>query len=278
MQHAEAHERLADLALEPGALAALDRDPSQVAAELRAHIATCPVCAAELEAWRRTQATVRETFSGTVLGAAASTIDDQPIGLPPELRAAVARIPAMERARAAGAGGGGAPTSLSSRRTFRGRAWLGLAAALVVALAGSGALALNQVHQLDVARAESAELGKLIHTTELVLAEPGNTSLPLTAADGSSAGIVAWSKTDAIVIATKLAEPPAGLIYRCWVEKDGTRSPVGDMAFHQGLGYWWQHPYETSGPTLWGGGRLVVALGPADGPGGPALLSAPLPG
>jgi hypothetical protein len=278
MQHAEAHERLADLALEPGALAALDRDPSPVSVELRAHIAGCAICTTELEAWRRTQATVRETFSGSITGPASATIDDQPIALPPELRAAVARIPALERARAASPGGAGTPTLLSSRRTFRGRAWFGLAAALVVALAGSGALALNQVHQLDTARAESAELGKLIHTTELILAEPANKSVALTSADGTSAGIVAWSKSDAIVIAANLTEPPPGLIYRCWVEKDGTRSPVGDMAFHQGLGYWWQHPYETSGPTLWGGGTLVVALGPPDGPGGPALLSAPLPG
>lgn len=278
MQHAEAHERLADLALEPGAFVALDQDASPEVAELRAHVAGCPTCVAELEAWRRTQVTMLEVFSGSVAGSSAATIDDQPIALPPELRAAVARIPTMERARAAAEDGAGAPTLLSSRRPFRGRAWLGLAAALVVALAGSGALALNQARQLDVARGESAELGRLVRTTEQVLAEPGNTSVALTAADGSSAGMVAWSKTDAIVIATKLTEPPAGQVYRCWVEKNGTRSPVGDMSFHQGLGYWWQHPYETSGPSLWGGGTLVVALGPPDGPGGPALASATLPG
>jgi hypothetical protein len=160
----------------------------------------------------------------------------------------------------------------------RSRWWLGLAAALVVALAGTGAIAIDRAHQGDVARAETAELVRLIRSTEQILADPGHTSITLASAGGASSGFVAWSDTDSVVIATGLNPPDPGLAYRCWVEKAGTRTAVGDMSFQQGIGYWWQHPSEQAGPSLWSGGRLIVTLGPANGPGGHELLSAPLPG
>ncbi|HEV2006696.1 MAG TPA: hypothetical protein VGQ85_08800, partial [Candidatus Limnocylindrales bacterium] len=207
--------------------------------------------------------------------------DDQPIALPPGLRAAVARIP--KEAAAAGAGAEpGAPVLLVRRGATSSRAWwwLGLAAALVVALAGAGVFVLDRAHQADVARAEaeSVELARLIRSTEQILADPGHTSITLASTSGTASGLVAWSDTDSVVIATGLNPPDAGLAYRCWVEKSGTRTAVGEMSFQQGIGYWWQHPSEQGGPSLWSGGWLIVTLGPANGPGGPALLSAPLPG
>ncbi len=54
MQHAEAHERLADLALEPHRLAGLEDDGAPEVRALRAHLVECQLCAAELEGWRRT--------------------------------------------------------------------------------------------------------------------------------------------------------------------------------------------------------------------------------
>jgi hypothetical protein len=53
LDHAEAHERLADLALEPGAL---DRLGPAATDALGAHVVTCETCRRDVEAWRRTHA------------------------------------------------------------------------------------------------------------------------------------------------------------------------------------------------------------------------------
>ena len=145
-------------------------------------------------------------------------------------------------------------------------------------IAGSSAIVINQGHRADVARAESVELAQLVRSTEWILENPAHTSVALTTADGTSSGLVAWTDKDAVVLATNLTAPADGLVYRCWVERGTTRTPVGDMSFRQGIGYWWQHPSQAGEASLWGGGRLIVTLGPAGGPGGPAILSAPLPG
>ena len=282
MQHAEAHERLADLALEPRAFLAFERDRSPEAEELRDHLSGCATCSADVEAWRDTHAAVLEVLGYAPVQGSVAPFDDQPIALPPGLRDAVARIPRQERT----AGLGAAPEAPApplplvrrSAGSSRARWWLGLAAALIVALAGAGAVAIDRAHQGDVARAETAELARLIRSTEQILADPGHTSISLASGSGTASGLVAWSDTDSVVIATGLNPPDAGLAYRCWVEKAGTRTAVGDMSFQQGIGYWWQHPSEPGGPSLWSGGRLIVTLGPENGPGGPALLSAPLPG
>jgi hypothetical protein len=277
MQHAEAHERLADLALEPRAFLAFERDRSPEAEELRAHIEGCPTCFADVEAWRATHAAVLEVLGITPGQASVAPFEDQPIALPPGLRAAVARIPSQDATSVPGLG---QPIPLARRGAgpSQGRWWLGLAAALVIALAGAGAVAVDRAHQADVARAESVDLARLVRTTQEILADPGHTSITLASANGMAAGLVAWSATDSVVVATGLNPPDAGLAYRCWLEKAGSRTAVGDMSFQQGIGYWSQHPSEQGGPSLWSGGRLIVTLGPVNGPGGPALLSAPLPG
>jgi hypothetical protein len=279
MQHAEAHERLADLALEPRAFLAFDRDRSPAVEELRAHVSGCATCSADAEAWRGTHAAVLEVLGYAPVQGAVAPFDDQPIALPSDLRAAIAQIPRQEAVAELGVAPG-APGPLLRRgpTASRARWWLGLAAALVVAVVGAGSLAIDQAHQGDVARAESAELVRLVRSTEQILADPGHTSVTLASGSGTASGLVAWSDTDSVVIATGLNPPDAGLAYRCWVEKSGTRTAVGDMSFQQGIGYWWQHPSAQGGPSLWSGGRLIVTLGPANGPGGPALLSAPLPG
>lgn len=110
------------------------------------------------------------------------------------------------------------------------------------------------------------------------LADPYHKSLALSATDGSAGGLVAWTENDAVVLATHLATPPPGQVYGCWIEQGATRTAVGEMSFANGVGYWWQHPSETSGPESWSHGTFIVTLGPPGGPGGPALLSATLPG
>ena len=56
MDHAAAHEGLADLALEPRRLWRIQDDASADAVALRAHLALCADCRAELDAWRRVHA------------------------------------------------------------------------------------------------------------------------------------------------------------------------------------------------------------------------------
>ncbi|MDX6580765.1 MAG: hypothetical protein QOJ47_2314, partial [Gaiellales bacterium] len=229
MQHAEAHERLADLALEPRAFLAFDRDRSPEAGELRAHVAGCATCAADAEGWRGTHVAVLEVLGYAPVQGSVAPFDDQPIALPPGLRAAVAAIPGQERTAQLGAAPGVTvplvplvPPVAPVRRgasSSRARWWLGLAAALVVAIAGAGAVAIDRAHQADVARAESAELVRLVRSTEQILADPGHTSITLASASGTASGLVAWSDTDSVVIATGLNPPDAGLAYRCWVEK-----------------------------------------------------------
>ncbi len=65
MDHAEAHERLGDLALEPERLAALDHDPAPVASALRAHLEGCDDCQLELESLRRTEGAIHDAFAGS---------------------------------------------------------------------------------------------------------------------------------------------------------------------------------------------------------------------
>lgn len=282
MQHAEAHERLADLALEPRSLMALETDESPDAVELRDHIAGCATCTAELKAWHETHATVLEAFRDPSMHGSGAPAEEQPIALPPGLRASVARIPADDRAGhptpIAAAGKRGSGISPISRFRLGTRTWGALAAALVLAVAGSGAIALDQAHRADSARADAGELAVLVRNTQVILADPYHKSLPLASTDGSSSGLVAWTENDAVVLATHLATPPAGQVYRCWVEQGGTRTAVGEMSFRDGVGYWWQHQSETAGSSIWSHGQFIVTLGPPDGPGGPAILSATLPG
>jgi hypothetical protein len=281
MQHAEAHERLVDLALEPRSLVALKTDQSPDGVELRDHIAGCATCTAELKAWHETHATVLEAFRDPSMHGSGASAEEQPIALPPGLRASVARIPADDRAGGPApiAAAGGRPRIPRISRFGLGmRTWGALAAALVLAVAGSGAIALDQAHRADSARADAGELAVLVRSTQVILADPYHKSLALASTDGSSSGLVAWTENNAVVLATQLATPPAGQVYRCWVEQGGTRTAVGEMSFRDGVGYWWQHQSETAGSSIWSHGQFIVTLGPPDGPGGPAILSATLPG
>jgi hypothetical protein len=46
------------------------------------------------------------------------------------------------------------------------------------------------------------------------------------------------ASTELVVVAVGLTPPPAGREYRCWVEVDGTRAPIGRMFFGGSLAYW----------------------------------------
>ncbi len=68
MDHAEAHERIADLALEPRRLVELETDPTPEDRALLAHVATCATCRADLDAWRLTHDAVFAATADTTVG------------------------------------------------------------------------------------------------------------------------------------------------------------------------------------------------------------------
>jgi hypothetical protein len=76
------------------------------------------------------------------------------------------------------------------------------------------------------------------------------------------------STTDLVVVATGLVEPPAGMQYRCWMDRGNGRQGIGRMFFGGGLAYWVGPSPAVSGST--GPVTFGVSLVGADGaPSGP---------
>jgi hypothetical protein len=299
MDHAAAHEELADLALEPRRLRRIAHDAGPVAASLRAHVDACPGCRAELEAW---QAVYRALDVATADGAAplasseaaeaptpslelrgrllaAIAVSPSPAAASAAVSAAAAPLEGGARATPTGGvvGSTGRSGSSVGRRPTLGRVgrlgWLAAAAALIVAL-GAGALVAVRTGEVDRARLQTAELGTAAAALDRILAAPTHWVATLRAADGSPGGTLAWSPSEVVVLATALRAPDPGVSYRCWIERDGYRTPIGEMDFAGGVGYW---AGTTSG---WGdlapGSRFGVTAVDAMGGTGPALLVADL--
>jgi hypothetical protein len=86
-----------------------------------------------------------------------------------------------------------------------------------------------------------AQLEKVTTQTLAVTNEPDAEHVALRgvidpALDGSL--VFSPSTADLVVVASGLTAPPAGQEYRCWVEIDGQRQPVGRMVFSDALAYW----------------------------------------
>lgn len=285
MDHAEAQRLLADLALELGRLARLEQDASPDAGALRAHMSACTRCAADLESWRRTWRAIavaatdgdKTRSSGGGLGAA---LDGDPglLRAPASLRAGTMAAVAAEHVATRSepvplrSGAAPGPSARSAGRGRRWMPWLAVAAALVIAV-GAGSLAWSRTVELDHARTENAGLTATTATLDRVLAAPVHWVTTLRSPDGSAGGTVAWTATELAVITTTLPGPPADhQAYRCWVERDGVRTPVGAMSFSGSTGYWagsmegWSSafaPGATFGVSLVsdGGGAAPVLVG-----------------
>jgi hypothetical protein len=294
MQHAEAVERLADLALEPGRLARLEDDPSPEARALRTHLAGCERCAADLGIWRRTWALAGVVLAeaGSAAAAAAGTFRSVPEELraPASLRSrtlsliaaegrpridlprpspttsgsvATAARPARESPPAADLAVPGAGRGAPGPRWTR---WVAMAAALAIAL-GAGSLAWTRTRDLDRAQTENAGLTTTMATLDRVLATPVHWVVTLRTPDGVAGGTVAWSGAEIAVITTAVPSPSGADSYRCWVERDGVRTPIGPMWFSGSTGYW-AGPIDGWAALLAPGARIGVSLVPTGG--GPA--------
>jgi hypothetical protein len=252
MDHAEAHERLGDLVLEPALLAALERDSSPEMAELRAHLATCDECRAELASLRLTDQAIRDAFA------------DPAAAGPP----AILRAPAELRDRVlAAAATGGSPeiVQVAAAPPHATRRWLSLAlaAALVLAVGFGGVLA-QRLADLKASQDELAEMTEVVAMLDRILAAEKHVTVPLTTADGSPGGAIAWSRTEVVVLSTSIDRPPAGREYACWVEENGQRWKVGEMHFSGSTAYW-AGPLDDWNASFDAGTRFGVSLSPPAG-------------
>ncbi len=287
--HAEAHERLMDLTLEPDALHGLavalaksrggpENDP------LAAHILSCATCRDVVASWERTHATVRHALSASADAVEASLGElayDEHVPAPPALRSAILELVegSLEgeprpspRPQLAEQGAEAAPTRrMGFVGASLGRRLLPLAAVLGIVAVAAG-LVVNQSARLDEARRETAALEAVAATVDRVLRDPGHRVVDLRAADGVPVGSISWSSQDLVVLTGALPPPPAGKIYACWIERDGVRSPIGQMWF-AGTTAYWTGSLDEWATTSFGSGTFGVSLEPLEGPRGhPAVL------
>jgi hypothetical protein len=292
LDHASAHELLADLALEPGSLERLAVAPDEEWAALIAHLAVCGDCRREAEAARRTEAAIVDAAAGA--GGLAAIAADRPIRPPASLRAAVASIPGSAAGPGAGIGDVRvadrgtaasvglvvrAPVAVHARRSGGARtfALVGLAAAIVVGVA-IGSIAVDATGRAASATADRERLQVLIGHVEAILAVPAHVTVPLRTADGAPAGTIAWTDSEIAVVATGLAAPAAGTTYRCWVERGGVRTAIGEMTIVGSTASWVGSVDAWGTISFSGGGRFGVSLEPGTGGiSGPAILVADLP-
>ena len=263
MDHGAAHERIEELLLEPARLAGLESSRAPEDLALREHLAGCPTCRADLEAWARIQATLADAIPASAAEAAAAV---EPMEPPASLRA---RVLTAVRAEGPTAPASLAPVRMADARPRRlawfggaPTAWLGLAAALVVLVVGAGVL-LNQAARLSTEQARAENLGEAVAAVDRILAEPDHRIVALKAQGGANAGSISWSRHDWVVLTSALGEPASDQRYTCWLESGSKSVRVGVMEFAGQTAYWvasvdnWK-TWEIDATT-----QFVVSLEPA---------------
>ena len=295
MQHADAHERIADLSLEPDRLVQLARELASVDRGTPAdrprdafidHVAGCELCREEVGAWYRAHSLVHEALvdpAGPVL--LADMTDGVPMTAPAHLRESV--LAAIRLDAAPEAPGVRAPERrvglalgphFSRRHLPPTRRLLPLVAVMSI-LVVAGGLILDGNARLGRAESDVVALEAMSATLDRVLQDPDHWVVDLRGVDGQSGGSVSWSTRDLVVLTTALAPPPEGRVYRCWLEKNGQRSGVGRMVFAGGTSFW-VGTLGAWGSTSFGpGSTFGISLEPISGSeGNPAILAAALGG
>jgi hypothetical protein len=289
MDHSDVRAMLEDAAIEPQGLERIMAGDTPAAAQVAGHLAACPDCSEELARLHRVAGLIRPVVRSMA---------------PPELRErTLAYVAAVGRPRgsaAAAAPETGAirsspadeqkvaaeperrtPVSLASSTLRRRRPTLGplvgLAAALIVAVAGTGLVVSSA--SSDAARRQAVEieaLGDVARWTLRVDAQPDVRRVALDSTTGSAtAGTLVFSPSsrELVVVADDLAPAPAGHEYRCWIEIDGSRRPIGRMFFGGDLAYWVGGVDEVAGvPPGARFGVSLVDLARSGEPGEPVLV------
>lgn len=234
MDHAEAHERIADLALDPSQLATLEISPADDNAALREHIATCSRCQAAVQDWRKFQASLNSALDGN------RREQLEPISPPADLRRRVLAAAHAESRSAQPTPPADNVIALSSRRRLVSpTGMLALAAVFALVAVGLGLLLVrDQSAKLETAQTEHQWLTDTVAAVDRILVTPDHHVVSLANAQGAPAGTLAWSRHDLVVLSSGLAKPAAGQVYRCWLNYDGQDTPMGWMWFVDGNAFW----------------------------------------
>ena len=117
-----------------------------------------------------------------------------------------------------------------------------LAAAVVLSVAATSLLVGRPLDERLATQAQSiGALEKVTLATLDITSRDDAQRVALIAPDrGPTTGSLLFSPLTMrlVVVAEGLAQPPADQEYRCWIEIDGRRSPVGKMFFADDLAFW----------------------------------------
>jgi hypothetical protein len=237
MDHAEALALIEEAALELGGLDRLMSGDTPESAALAGHLAGCPECTAALAATRRTAEALLLVAAETP----AADLRARTLALVAEVGRPRGDVVA-EGTGDAGSAGATGPTARRATTAPRRRYVLAaLGAAAVFALLAAGSfVAADLQGQLERTRQEAAHLHGLYAEIETLLQQPTARLVALQSEAGTPAGALVLDPTSKqiAVLSDDLPPPPAGMEYRCWVEANGQRQPVGRMWFEGGLAYW----------------------------------------
>jgi hypothetical protein len=270
MDHAETLEQLELAALEPGGLDRLTAGDTPAAAAVAGHLVGCPECADELVRLRRSAAVVRDVIRTTPPADLRVRTLDYVRAVGRERGAAATLRPAP--AVGAAAPPAGRPAAAAAFR--RGAFPLGIAAAVLVSVVAGGLVvglvaqrALGEREEQIARQADVVDaLASVTAWSLRVSGESDARSVRLASTTGDAAsGTILFSPStgELVVVADDLAEPPEGSEFRCWVEVDGTRRPVGRMFFGGGLSYWVGDVEAVGGLT--GGATFGISLSDGSG-------------
>jgi Anti-sigma-K factor rskA, C-terminal len=274
MDHAEAHERIADLALEPSRLAGLATSTAVEDTALRDHVRGCSRCQSQVNDW--------DTFQSSLGDALADNRPEQlePIAPPADLR---------RRVLAAAQGDPKPATMPDNVVELNRRHWpvsrtglLALAAVFALVAVGLGIVFVrDQSTKLEASQLEHRWLSDTVAAMNRILLTPDHHVVTLATADGTAAaGTLAWSRHDLVVMTAGLPRPASGQVYRCWLNYDGEDTPMGWMWFVDGNAFWTSSTDDWAAIDLNPEKQFLVTLESADNKtnrhAGPIVLQANL--
>jgi Anti-sigma-K factor rskA len=265
MDHDEVREQLELAATEPAGVDRLMAGDTPLAAAIAAHLAGCSSCTDELDRLRRAAIIIGDAVRTTpppelrertlaFVREVGRIRDSAPEAAPAPVTAAATAVPVAVSAATAPAGFG------------RGLAWVGaIAAAVLIAVAATTFVLDRQFgERLAASEAASAGLANVTAATVALSSEADAEQVRLAGTEDRWGRVVySADKGELAVIAKGLTEPAGDREYRCWVEIDGQRTPVGKMFFGGNLAFW-AGPVETVG-DLPEGSRFGVSLVDAAG-------------
>ena len=247
MDHEGTREQLELAAVEPGGLERLMAGDTATAQAVAAHLAGCPSCSDELVRLQRAATLIRDV------------VREQPPADLKERTLAAIRTEGVRRPLVAAAGLAAAtpvttspeptPLPIEPERTVERRAsrnrWLGfvgtIAAAVLLSVVTTTGIVNNRVDsELAAQGVTIAALEHVAAATMNVSAEPDAEYVAMKGSDPALDGDLIYSPStiELVVLADGLVPPPTGQEYRCWVEINGQREPVGTMFFSAHLAYW----------------------------------------